>query len=129
VLRDEHDISNIIAQCEHFAIILIATVTSPEDLEDDDEVMNIVIDEKESQTSARSEVLNRKRENANASVLNSFKSLCKCERIDELFECTLLFSATIESLDGKLASALLLQSQKTKILFGRWATQKISTAL
>ena len=102
VLSDEHDNSNIIARFEHFTIDLIATVTSQEDLEEDNEVIRVVFDEKEPQTSARSEVLNRRNEEANASVLNSFKSLCKCEKIEELFDCTLLFRGTIGSLDGKL---------------------------
>jgi hypothetical protein len=46
VLSDEHDISNIIARFENFTINPIATVTPPEDLEDDDEVINVVFDEK-----------------------------------------------------------------------------------
>ena len=128
-LSHQQDVSKIIARFEHFTIDLMAAVTSPDDSEDGDEVINVIFDKNDSQTTTRSEVSNIKRENANASLLNSFTSLCKCDKIEELFDCVLHFSATIESLDGKLESASLSQSQKTKTLFGRWTARKISTSL
>jgi hypothetical protein len=125
----QQDVSNIIARFEHFTIDLMAAVTSPDDSEDGDELINVIFDKNDSQTTTRSEVSHMKRENANASLLNSFTSLCKCDKIEELFDCVLHFSATIELLDGKLESASLSQSRKTKTLFGRWTARKISTSL
>jgi hypothetical protein len=117
-LSHQQDVSKIIARFEHFTIDLMAAVTSPDDSEDGDDVINVIFDKNDSQTTTRSEVSNIKRENANASLLNSFTSLCKCDKIEELFDCVLHFSATIESLDGKLESASLSQSRKTKTLLG-----------
>ena len=80
-------------------------MTSSEDLEDCDEVLNDIFDKKDSQITTSYKDLNRTRETTNASLVNSIKSPCKCKRIEELFDCVHLFNATIEYWDVKLESA------------------------
>ena len=89
-----------------------------------DEFIKIVFEENDSESTAKSSSLKQK-EKANFALVVAFKKFCTCERIVDLFGCILHFSVAIESLDYKLERSSLSESRKTKILFQRWASQKV----
>lgn len=66
----------------------MAAVTSPKDLEDGDEVITAIFYEKDSQKPTRSQVLYRKNENANATLLNCLKPFVS---VKGLKKCLIMF--------------------------------------
>ena len=91
-LSHQQDVSNIIARFEHFTIDLMAGVTSPDDSQHGDEVINVIFDKNDSQTTTRSEVSNIKNENANASPLNSFTVFVSVIRLKN---CLIVFFISV----------------------------------